>query len=330
VECAYAESRVGRVPGNRVKKRQEQSEQRQRTESEADRNSCITVANPSDHSSLQEDPNGPLPQWSDAAATAPHEHNIDYFQEADLALLTQTTTNHQVQPLPAPIHPISLSVDDATTIPEMEFSFESLMHNFPTPASETVATPAATTIQQDRVHSNNNSHIVFDCTQVISDLESYIVADLKSFKIVLSLVKRALEKVVELSDMLHDSHNARCVVLMVVVMHQTIELLEICFEILKNESISQRDAGFGLQLASSSLLPGLGSGNFSADVKEQNAWRSQMVHREVRQTMEVVSKLKRSTGEQSSSNGFQSRSRALWYEELELRLTDLIGRLSRR
>jgi hypothetical protein len=274
--------------------------------------SSITAPSSIDASLLAEEDDDALAQWTQDATMDVPDNNADFLQNLDSTI---------------------------TSIPSLEFDMDSLLQPFPTssatPSGESRRTQTSAAQELDYVphppRDRSDSQFVVDCTQIVSDLENYIVADLKSFKVVLGLVKRALEQVFRLSNNPQAARNMRCTILLIVVMYQIVELLNVCYTMLSEDSDPQCQPSFSLRPATSLLLPGMGIGDFGIDAEEQYAWRSQKILREVRQAGELLHTIKMLASKGSEQmHPSHGRSRGECFVDLELQLTDLAGRIARR
>ncbi len=163
---------------------------------------------------------------------------------------------------------------------------------------------------------------------MISDLESYIEAELNLFKILLGILRTALRRLSELITSQRASRNTRCILLFTTLIYQILELLEAFPSLVVDEISRQRDRA----LAGSHF--GIRLGEFAIDTEEQSVFRTQAILKKVNQGTEVLRKLRAlSTGSASSVNSsnlgdFDSRSDQ--YFDLELRFNQLAARLQKR
>lgn len=347
------ESRVGRVPGIRAKKRRlpDANPHERRAQVIAQPASVVASSSvTSGASTYPDDESDGIAQWTTESSIDPNEGQANFLDDSTI----HAAHVNMGRQLSNPSQDIMTSLGEEFMLPAMDFSMENLLQPFPPspplsqpapepsrprgPSTQSTSThnpnpdpnpsPAPTS---QRMKNSTDSQFVIDCTQIISDLENYIVADLKSFKIVLGLVKRALEKLTLLGDMQKSSRNMRCIILLTAIMYQIVELLDVCQEMVSEETERQASATFSLR-PSGLLLPGLGLGDFGIDAEEQKAWRSQMVLKEVRQASEVLRSMKKlaGIGPNFSSQSEQGLSREHCFVDLEFRLTDLAGRIARR
>lgn len=89
-----------------------------------------------------------------------------------------------------------------------------------------------------RPRSEGDSQCCLECCQMISDLENYIMAELKAFKILMGIIRTALGRLAELISSQQNSRNLRCVVLFIALMYQIFELLETCLSIVEADTSS--------------------------------------------------------------------------------------------
>jgi hypothetical protein len=193
----------------------------------------------------------------------------------------------------------------------------------PPPVPENPGNPENT--QESKKESD--SRCVMQCCQLVGDLESYIVADVGAFQILLGIVRKANEKLNELIGLQQGSRNLRCMMLFNTISYQIIELLDCC-----HKSIGARG-----QRRTSLLMPsgsGLGLDGFGFDEEEQFAWQAQRILKEINHGAETVAKMKllAGVGPDHSTAGTtpQSAAREHCYADLERRLKDLAATAKRR
>lgn len=163
------------------------------------------------------------------------------------------------------------------------------------PYSEAPA-PAPTAIQPSRPLAPSpemESQCVLACTQLISSLENYIIADLKALDIILGIIKKAVSSLDHLVSLQQYSCNFRSQMLFGVIMCQIITLLEVgCRSIVNNVNKTPQDPLSPLfgETSLNSLngsylsLPAFALGTFQIDANEQRSWRAQIVNKELQQT----------------------------------------------
>jgi hypothetical protein len=315
---------VGRVPGIRAKKRRLEHQQPETRVQICAPPVSVIASSSTDTSSLTgDDEEPPTTRWAQDSILDMADNNTDFLQNHDPIMTSMGNTNY--------------------TLPAIDFNLETLLQPFPAspPTQQTeprrLQTPTARPPPNPIPHPQrdlSDSQFVIDCTQIVGDLENYIAADLKSFKIVLGLVKRALERVFQLSDTQQAARNMRCTILLTAIMYQIVELLDVCYTMQSDDSHSNPQSNpspFSLRPATSLLLPGLGIGDFGIDAEEQRAWRSQMILKEVRQAGEVLRKMKMLAAKgPEQMHPDHGRSRGECFVDLELRLTHLADRIMRR
>ncbi|RWA06386.1 hypothetical protein EKO27_g8724 [Xylaria grammica] len=193
---------------------------------------------------------------------------------------------------------------------------------------EITATPGMPMSLGLRPRSEGDSQCCVECCQMINDLENYIMAELKAFKILLGIIRRAMGKLGELITSQQNSRNLRCIMLFTTLMYQMLELLEACLSIVVAENSRQQGRG----LSGTSL--GIGFGDFTIDAEEQSAFRTQTILKEVHQAMETLGKLRTlATGSAGALDGSDSGSvsrRSDHYLDLELRFKELRDRIQQR
>lgn len=232
-----------------------------------------------------------------------------------------------------------VSLGGSFDLPSMNFGMDTLFE--PPPASpatqpatsRTPATPAtqSSSFAPARLPDISDSQFIIEGARFVVDYENYIMLNLKSFKMVLGLVRSGLDTVARLSDTPQAALKMRCAILLTLIMYQVVQLLEICPNMLSEDTNQQRNQPFSRQSLGNSLLPGLGLGNYGFDEEEDNAWKCQQVLKGINQANEALRKLRRlalkGTDESQSSHG---RSSGECFVDLELKLNELAGRIARR
>lgn len=159
----------------------------------------------------------------------------------------------------------------------------------PSPVSQTSSAPPS--IPSPRLDSQS----VLACTQIISNLENYILADLKPLDLILGIIKQTVGSLTDLVHLQQATHNFRCISLFSVVMYQIIELFEAgCGPFLHEgrEDDSRRlPAPTNLAIPQCSIGSGLGFGAFEVQAEEQRSWRAHIVVKELRQCVELLRKV---------------------------------------
>lgn len=179
-----------------------------------------------------------------------------------------------------------------------------------------------------RPRNEVDSQCSLECCQIISDLENYIMAELKAFNIILGIVKKALAKLTHLMGLQQSARNLRCMLLFTTMMYQILELLEQCLSTVTAEKTRQQSRSL------TEGPPGLGFGDFSIDAEEQSAIRIQTVVREIHQATEVLGKLKTLASVEAqpgtADSSAQGRSRRECFSDLEIRFRDLVAQCGRK
>lgn len=180
-----------------------------------------------------------------------------------------------------------------------------------------------------RPRNEVDSQCCIDCCHIISDLEGYIMAELKTFKILLGIIRKALETLSDFIRQQQSSRSLRCMMLFTTLMYQVYELLEVCYTTVTEERDKQRRLGAGSSR--------LGFGDFSAiDLEEQSVMRIQSIVREVQQALEVVGQLRTlaAVGPDRAQLGIDAdslagKARGDCYLDLELRFRNLLIRFTK-
>ena len=346
--CIYAESRVGKVPGNRAKKA---------------RGSSISEAPPSSHIPLRDSVNvnqstvavAPLNledairNWNpDVRAMNPEANGME---DIFLAGFSENSNMHE---------PNSSQCHQTDSASGNEFLDSSLDFDFGTEtvAPSTVATSvgerdkarAAPSSIQDptRTASPNparsrhtlamDSQCVQGCCQIILNLESYIGANVTSFDILLGILKKAIDMLNHLVAIQRDATNVRINGLLGVIMCQITLLFESgCEEFLAspaNRADSQNTAptSFGTGVSSAPRLGGIAEyfsgfnfGVFQVDPQEQRAWRARVILKELQQASEILQRIV-ALGRMGQGHNMPQTSLS-FHPQQELCFTDIERRL---
>ncbi|KAI1457522.1 hypothetical protein F4805DRAFT_172408 [Annulohypoxylon moriforme] len=329
------ESRVGKVPGIRAKRKQAANHEPHRPPmrgSISDRSSTSNLT-PSELS-FQHSDSDPGMEWATGwHLDPPGAVGTNFSDSSSNIHVTQNASTEGT----------SISSESATALnPNDDFSMtmdvnldDLLMpHQSMSPGTQHVEDPPTTgqvLISLGlRPRNEVDSQCCLEACQIISDMENYIMADLKAFRIILGIVRKALEKLTHLMGLQQGSRNLRCLMLFTTLMYQVLELLEACLSTVAAEEERQRNRSL------TSGLTGLGFGDFSIDAEEQSAFRTQTILKEIQQTTEVLGKLRTLAGvgpDSGSANGSQSaqgKARGDCYLDLEIRLRDLATRCARK
>ena len=183
-------------------------------------------------------------------------------------------------------------------------------------------------VQSQPPNRDLDSRCVLACTHIISNLESYILAELKALDLSLTVVRQAINELSRLVDTQQASRSFRCMALFSVIIYQIVELLEVgCVGFLSEGQIGST-GGFPDWLRDGGT-PGLGFGAFRMDAREQRAWRADIVLKELQQISETLQKIitLARLGPRQACQG-TSEERAACYSELECRLQALWHRVA--
>ncbi|KAF2179232.1 hypothetical protein K469DRAFT_716502 [Zopfia rhizophila CBS 207.26] len=344
-QCIYAESRVGKVPGIRAKKKRSQNDI---DRPQPDRRPSYAVSQnkspiPSAEPTFREDPPESIMQWASDSQFEPTENCSDFLDDPNIQVAPQGSNT---DPSGSDESIVTSSAADDFPLPAIDFGFDDL---FPSPLplksppppplnppisapmrhiAENTLPPHIALQAETKQRKEMDNQCVVECCQIISDLESYILAELKAFKLALGIVRRAIEKLMELISFQQSSRNLRCMMLFNTIMYQILELLELCHATLSIDS----QLGSGLTSTSRThglLMPSLGFGDFCIDVEEQSAWRAQMILKEVHQGSEALRKIKTLASVGPDASG-TAKAREHCLADLEIRLKDLAVRIARR
>ena len=197
-------------------------------------------------------------------------------------------------------HAPSQSVADSDlSVPSLDFDIDTLAASSVNTGSSNIeefARPTrslAPTRLRSRLVASIDSQCILACTQIIINLENYIITDLKALDIILGIIKKAIDTLHKLINLQQDSRSFRIQALFGVIMYQIIELLETgCAGFLVEHT---KAATQGLDKLDSidvgGYLPGLGFGTFQIDAEDKRSWRAQIVLKALRQSSEILQKI---------------------------------------
>ena len=231
------------------------------------------------------------------------------------------------------------SLGDQVTASDFDFSIDqasnqyssNMTGNLPV-QSQTEVEPCAniSSSATQKSYKELDSHCVLACTQIISHLETYILADLKTLDLSLSIVRDTLTEIGRLVDTQRASRNFRCMALFSVVMYQIIELLEAGCDTFLSETKENPADGLPGWLRHGSTAS-FGFGAFRMGAKEQRAWRADIVLKELSKSSEILQKIitLARLGPRQVCNG-NPDDRAACYSDLERRLVALREKIGQR
>jgi hypothetical protein len=224
---------------------------------------------------------------------------------------------------------------DDSTMSTMDFNLHELLQSPPAPRADMPtqdAPPARQSMPLSlglKSRSEQDSQCVQECCRIISDLEAYIMADLKSFKILLSIIRKALKSSTTLIACQQRSRNLRCLFLFSTLLYQILEMLQLCIANVRRDSTTAHTS----VLTAYSSESQLGFGDFNMDPEEQMTWRLQMILKEVNHALDLLKKMKSLSGIGSDNGASRdsevASSREDCYLDLELRFQDLSATITR-
>lgn len=237
----------------------------------------------------------------------------------------------------------TFSLADDLLVPDVDFPMDEVSHDQPSshfdtnkrgnsasgpnkPSGAEHILEIAADEQQPR--RDVDSHCVLACTEIISNLENYVLAELKALDLCLAIVRQTVDELSRLVETQQGSRNFRCMALFSVIMYQIIELLESGCAAFLIEGESEPTNGVPGWLRNGST-PGRGFGAFRMGAREQRAWRTEIVLKDLQQGSEVLEKIitLARLGPRQTCRG-TSEERAACYIELERRFAALRERLS--
>ncbi|KAK5636075.1 hypothetical protein RRF57_011787 [Xylaria bambusicola] len=317
--------RVGKVPGVRARKKEDPIQKQARKPTQAHErlgfltsptSNSICVATELEHH--EQSPAESTSWGTDWQLEPSNTATVDLMGDLD-------TCGETVDGSSGSTGSVLIVSHDEPCILSPEANLDSFLFQMPTPFSTDqlidthhVSNTPVSLVSHAR--SEGDSQCCLECCQMISDLENYIEAELKAFRILLGIVRRALGRLSELITSQMAPRNARCILLFTTLIYQILELLEAFPSLIREEVNRQRDRN----LAGS--YTGVGLGDFAMDAEEQSAFRIQSTLKEVHHATEVLGKLRAlSTGSTGSANSGDSGSRNHSYLDLELRFRELVA-----
>ncbi|KAF2264628.1 hypothetical protein CC78DRAFT_580144 [Lojkania enalia] len=334
LQCIYMESRVGKVPGVRARKKSIHQHTSIAQLNAQDGTYMIapvqqvSTLSPSSTSAptLIDDSNDPVLQWTTDNDQGPY---TDFLDETPNSHVAHQSSNQL--PNSASL-PSSSSTSSEPSMPALEFDIDDLLR-YPLEQDQHITTPvpAQQLEEQDtRRRAELDSQCVMLCCQIASELESYMVADIKSLRIVLGIVRKGVERLNEAVGLQQGSRNFRCMAMFGVIIYQIIELLESGCSCFIDVNGNCKD-NFTAQIQG--MLPGLTLGGFGMNPEEQSAWRSHIVLKEIQQSSETLQKIKKLmvVGENGTSKGPSTpEERERCFVDMENRLRTLSEKVAAR
>ena len=231
------------------------------------------------------------------------------------------------------------SLSDQVTASDFDFSIDQASNRYSNNVTGNLPVQSQTGVEAcanisssatQKSYKELDSHCVLACTQIISHLETYILADLKTLDLSLSIVRDTLTEIGRLVDTQRASRNFRCMALFSVIMYQIIELLEAGCDTFLSETKENPADGLPGWLRHGSAA-NFGFGAFRMGAKEQRAWRADIVLKELCKSSEILQKIINLArlGPRQVCNG-NPDDRAACYSDLERRLVALREKIGQR
>ena len=172
---------------------------------------------------------------------------------------------------------------------------------------------------------------VQDSCHVIAYLEAYIGSGMSDFKIILGIIRQVLDKLNIMVISQQASRNSRCLMLFLNIMYQLLALVQVCLPGLAITKRHQQPGGLENLVSTSS---GFGFGGFIFDGHEQALFHTQILLKEMREIMRIVVGLKilsgvgPNHGDANDIDTVMSKARVDCYVDLESRFQVIIDGLS--
>ncbi|KAF4636135.1 hypothetical protein G7Y89_g1954 [Cudoniella acicularis] len=312
VQCIYAESRVGKVPGVRAKRRyQSNTEGNSSNESPPGFQAPdIALGARAEESAIDEEFDEDSIVWS-AGLQYPFNAEMGTFDSADdsfqgLYPIQSPTTPSVIQPSSSASIPTLSSATSDFFLGNLNFGMEELVRTSNRLDSNIIGTRSSPCQQvqqsqpkpQKQTQQNRQGAVAVDsqcilaCCQIISSLENYILADLNVLDIILGTVKRTVDKLNVMVNLQLESRNMRCIALFGVIMDQIIVLLEAGSQsfFAQNRSQWPQELTAGLDYFGNTSL-NLGFETFQVDPEDKRAWGSKIILKELQHCIEFLHKL---------------------------------------
>ncbi|CAJ2504447.1 Uu.00g118410.m01.CDS01 [Anthostomella pinea] len=332
--CVYAESRVGKVPGVRAKRKH--TPNRNDSQQSPRNQASISSKRSTNHAATSTDLTYPDPDheenvnWSTDWDLDPS--SVDFSEELASIHIPSHTTAQGLSASPGPI--MTFSGAEEYSLPDIDPSLEEFFMtqpSIPTPTeqpSEAFSSPQLPSMMGLRPRDESDSQCCLECCQIISDLENFIMTELKAFKIILGIVRKTLERLNHLVHVQESSRDIRCIMLFITLMYQILDLSGAGLSTVADEADRQRKRSL------SGVTSGLGFGDFSMDAQEQSAFRMQAILKEVQHANEILGRIRAlaGAGTTSDANGTsgsgQGQARGDCFLDLDVRFHELVARFA--
>ncbi|KAF2265214.1 hypothetical protein CC78DRAFT_579621 [Lojkania enalia] len=334
--CVYQESRIGKNPGIRAKKRRIQNEenallrptenQQQKTH-QPDFQILQTSLPPSTPglaspviNSVDQSTNDEAFQWATTSQLDSSEASGELLDTLTGGTTGTSATSESVAP--------NSAIDDFMSNLDLDFdemwNSQAIRQPFQNRQEATLDPPPIPDDSQ-KLRNENDSRCVMQCCHFISDLETYISAEIEAFQIRLGIARKANGRLHELIGFQQGSRNLRCLMLFNTVCYQIIELLDLCHKTIASSDSYRRSGSF-------LMLGGIGFGEFGFDEEERLAWQKQRIVKEINKVSEMVRKIKTLAGvgpDHSTSEATPlAAARGNCYNDLEARIKELAAKVT--
>jgi len=323
IQCIYTESRVGRVPGVRAKRKQNtqgHAISRDAVDTTATQSAEPRTAMGNDTIELNfgsfsdgattdpARPRSPVPEsFDDVVLNWPTDlielgnqttfDDIGIFSNSN-DLFAGLSQNGHPEQMP-PMTPDESTSSSGGTFSQRSHDFHASSPGFdagdprpqlPLNNQRPFSPPASASSSANTGRSRNSrtdSQCVLACSHMILSLEKYLADELKVLDLILGIVKRVVDALGPFVEIQVDSRNTKCLSLFSIIMCQIIELVEMgCDKFLAEEREDD--------LAQSHLDPlggGLGFGAFGNSAESQRRWRSQTILQELHPIAKLLQKI---------------------------------------
>ncbi|KAI0517012.1 hypothetical protein F5B22DRAFT_605865 [Xylaria bambusicola] len=327
--CLYLESRAGKVPGIRAKKKHSHS---QALEDYRADGTPSNENSPSDRGNAFPDIDGSAAttdpvSWCDwnfdgteLDTNSPQEPSIEV---APHILRKESSVSHSSQVVSSTPGVYEASVENHS-LADLELNFRDadasvLEQHFQLPETLIAPLPLGT-----RPRDGEDSQCFLECCHLLRDLEDIIDGELKTSKVALGYIKHALDQLSKFIEAQQQAKNLRCRMLFATLMYQVIELFEICL----SAAMAEKDRLRNRTSGRSGLL---GIGDYGVEAEEQLAIRTQAMHREAMHATKILEKLKELAVIDTGQSIPHSQSQAIGgyhHADLQLRLGEIARRLA--
>ncbi|KAF2457633.1 hypothetical protein BDY21DRAFT_30287 [Lineolata rhizophorae] len=337
VQCIYTESRVGKVPGARAKKRKLQDG------ANSSRHVVPYSVSPSSSGHVRTPIHPAVVDSTEAVLnwTGDYHHPLEGSElvALDGAPVIFDEQGRPISNVKDPLYRGFSSIPGEYLMPSTDFGIDGFVESPVAMSSSRITpplgavSPASSPTSCLSQRSDIDSHCVLACAQVVISLENYILADVKVLGIILGVVRKAVDRLSELVNMQQGTRNSRFLDQLNVILNQIIDLFERGCSSFLDEDYTMQHSSLSDQLnvqSMSSCIPGFALGGFHAGRQEQCAWRAHVIQKEIQHARELLHQMRILITWSPPENACENQARELCYDNFDMRLRDLSERVGQR